>query len=646
MKTQMRGERQSTPAGFCVALLVVFAACKRSAPAPLECVSCHAAQVERLARSTHARGQAVASARTVPEGRVDEFMVRHDDGGVVVHWSGGEGRAHFTIGVEPLSQLAVEVNGRLQVPPIGWLGDGGWMRVPTPEGDAFDWRTPAFNWNASCAPCHATNFRLGLTDAGSIESSWSALSISCRACHPDEAGHAKWLAEGRPASPAAGFSSSLKQRAVFSFADGGAIAKTTPTPDVQLEVCAACHSRRRALTDDGVTSANFFDRFEPGLLTEGVYSPAGEVVDEVYETGSFLMSRMERAGVRCSDCHEPHSGTLRAEGNALCARCHRSEVFDAPTHHRHPGSRCVDCHMPPTTFLGVDVRHDHSLRRPTAAVCARCHAEKGQLPLRSDGAAFEAAFAERVDAPARLRELINEPGASSFERASALALLGGSAPSGDDWTRYGIARGLTLLPPSERERLGRPLLGDPRRAIRVQAARALGERTTELDEAERVNGLRGESWLNRGDLETGLRADPTYVPLLINLADHDRARAIELLTPPASRRGPWQTSAAYALGLAHWRAKNPDAAHAAFTLAATDGKATHLVAACLSERQLHGSEAGWRAFWLALKQHPGMAALLDLGEGWSRDDHDELTRAQIARERLRFDEVKRVSPGD
>lgn len=625
-------------------LLIAFAACKRSPPAPLECATCHASQVERLARSTHARGQAVATARTVPEGVVDEFQVRHDDGGVLVRWSGGEGRAHFTIGVEPITQLAVEVNGRLQVPPVGWLADGGWVRVPTPEGDAFDWRTPAFNWNASCAPCHATNFRLGLSDAGAIESSWSALSVSCRACHADEAGHAKWLAEGKPPSNAAGFSFSLKQRSVFSFPDDGAIAKTTPTPNVQLEVCAACHSRRRALTDDGQTNVNFFDRFEPGLLTEGVYSPAGEVVDEVYETGSFLMSRMERAGVRCSDCHDAHSGALRAEGNALCARCHRLEVFDVASHHRHPGSKCIDCHMPPTTFLGVDVRHDHSLRRPTAAVCARCHAEKGQLPLRTDGAAFEAAFAERVDGPARLRELINDTNTSAFERASALALLGGSSTSADDWTRYGIARGLSLLPPAERERLGRPLLDDPRRAIRVQAARALGEGTPELDEAERVNGLRGESWLNRGELETGLRVDHTYVPLLINLADRQRERAIELLTPPAARPGPWQTSAAYALGLAHWRAKNVEAAHAAFTVAATDGTAAHLVAWCLSERQLHGREAGWRTWRLALNQHPGMTALLDLGDAWSRDEHDDVIRAEIGRERLRFEPVKRVSP--
>ena len=66
-----------------------------------------------------------------------------------------------------------------------------------------------------------------------------------------------------------------------------------------------------------------------------------------------------------------------------------------------------------------------------------------------------------------------------------------------------------------------------------------------------------------------------------------------------------------ALGLAHWRAKNSEAAHAAFTLAATDGRAEHLVAWCLSSRQLHGSVKGWSTWQGALERHPGMAALLD-----------------------------------
>jgi len=48
----------------------------------------------------------------------------------------------------------------------------------------------------------------------------------------------------------------------------------------------------------------------------------GSSGDEVYDIGSFLQSKMHAHGVTCSDCHDPHSGKLRAPGNAVCAQCH------------------------------------------------------------------------------------------------------------------------------------------------------------------------------------------------------------------------------------------------------------------------------------------------------------------------------------
>ena len=46
-----------------------------------------------------------------------------------------------------------------------------------------------------------------------------------------------------------------------------------------------------------------------------VFDADGQVLGEVYEWGSFVQSRMHRAGVVCSDCHEPHRATLRAPGS-------------------------------------------------------------------------------------------------------------------------------------------------------------------------------------------------------------------------------------------------------------------------------------------------------------------------------------------
>ena len=99
-----------------------------------------------------------------------------------------------------------------------------------------------------------------------------------------------------------------------------------------------------------------------------------------------------------------------------------------------------------------------------------------------------------------------------------------------------------------------PLLSDPVRAVRIEAARALAgtdllalppeqqtalvKATAELVAAEKVDADRPEAHLNLGLLDlrvrelaeaeaeyrTALRLDPNFVPALVNLADLERAR--------------------------------------------------------------------------------------------------------------------------
>ena len=81
------------------------------------------------------------------------------------------------------------------------------------------------------------------------------------------------------------------------------------------------------------------DTHEVSLLERGLYHPDGQILEEVYEYASFLQSRMHAAGVRCSDCHDPHSLRLRASGNGTCTTCHAAAVFStaAPTIFTAPG---------------------------------------------------------------------------------------------------------------------------------------------------------------------------------------------------------------------------------------------------------------------------------------------------------------------
>jgi len=154
-------------------------------------------------------------------------------------------------------------------------------------------------------------------------------------------------------------------------------------------MCARCHARRSPISRQYVHGQPFMDHYLPRLLDEGMYYADGQIDDEVYVYGSFIQSRMYQAGVTCSDCHEPHSLSLRVPGNGVCLLCHTAEKFDQTSHHHHKpdstGGSCAECHMPPETYMVVDPRHDHAMRipRPDLSVklgvpnaCTRCHMEQ------------------------------------------------------------------------------------------------------------------------------------------------------------------------------------------------------------------------------------------------------------------------------
>ena len=133
-------------------------------------------------------------------------------------------------------------------------------------------------------------------------------------------------------------------------AAGDARARSTPAPAAIRAAGSIPTTSRRAATGSMPSV--------PPCSTPGLYYADGQQRDEVYTWGSFLQSRMHAAGVTCADCHEPHSGKLRASGNAVCAQCHASETFDTPAHHHHAtgsaGAECVACHMPATTYMVID----------------------------------------------------------------------------------------------------------------------------------------------------------------------------------------------------------------------------------------------------------------------------------------------------
>jgi Tfp pilus assembly protein PilF len=451
--------------------------------------------------------------------------------GFFVHTDGPDGkpadfRLLYTFGVAPLQQYLVAFSkGRLQAMTVAWdsrpKSSGGqrWFDLypdSRSSGDELHWTRPAQNWNYMCADCHSTNVRKNYDAAtDSFATTWSEIAVGCEACHGPGSRHLSWAAARSRGDSTKGLTVQLNERHAAKWmvnaATGNAVRSPPRGTDRELQVCAQCHSLRRQIADGYVAGKPYFDFYRPALLTNPQYHADGQQRGEVYEWGSFLQSRMNAHGVTCSDCHDPHSGQLRAAGAAVCATCHSPTKYDTQAHEHHQpaaGVTCLSCHMPAATYMKVDSRRDHSFRIPrpdltvalgTPNACATCHADRGARWAATQVTAwrhgdtsaigfqrFEAAFAAADSGEPDAQRLLRQVGADttqpSIARATALSELAASdndaiaALSGglDDRTplvRLGALQGIAFAEPSQRAQLAAPLLSDSVRTVRIDAAR-------------------------------------------------------------------------------------------------------------------------------------------------------------------------------
>jgi tetratricopeptide (TPR) repeat protein len=542
--------------------------------------------------------------------------------------------------------------------------------------DPLHWTGLDQTWNYQCADCHSTDLQKGFDpERGVYETRYAEINVACEACHGPGAGHVDWAhaAEARAGSPGEGGEPAVDpaKGLVVDLADrdGGVwqIDPETAQPvrsvprasHVQIETCAPCHSRRGQIWDEFAPGATLDQGYRLSLLEPGLYYPDGQIRDEVYVLGSFLQSRMHHAGVVCGDCHEPHALTLRAPGNGVCARCHLAERYDSSAHHHHDagtaGSACVDCHMPQRWYMVVDERADHSMRipRPDLAVklgtpdaCTGCHQDKGAAwaaeavagwypdsPHRGAHFGEILVSADRREAGAgqALIALAADPQAPGIVRASALSRLRDQAPpeslvtvgrllaDPDAQVRAEAVRFLELADLRTRVDLAWPLLGDPSRLVRLEAARVLapvmrqgmgGQLRERLSDAlgeyaasQTVNADRPEAHLNLALVaaaageprvaeqayRTALGLDPRFTPARANLADlyraQDKGQEAETTLREGLALDPDSADLRHALGLAEVRAGRMDEALAelktAFELAPEDTRYAYVYAVAL-----------------------------------------------------------------
>lgn len=496
------------------------------------CGACHAKEVALWQQSHHAKAMLPATQETVAgvfDGSVTHYKglaFRFTIGELGYQVSIGEGATaetyaiDYVFGFTPLQQyLARLPRGRYQAIPVAWDA-----RPPSEGGQRWyalasdlNWDHPGFTWNTSCASCHSTNLVKAYDPTSdSFATSFDEVNVSCAACHGDAKAHLAWAAGAKPNTLNAGFAASLKDGGQWAWHQDQAIAsRESPPVGAQLSSCAQCHTRSEQI-GSWHPKAELFDHVSPVLPHQPFYYQDGQIRDEVFELGSFLQSRMHAAGVVCSNCHEPHSAKLRAEGDGVCMQCHKADTFAVPSHHRHQASSagCVDCHMPATVYMGVDARRDHRFVIPDPALsktlgspdaCRSCHAEMPmaklaeRLPkvaspsqiktrdfatLADGGAANMALYQSIVDTLSPIREASLLAQLSPYDYAQQNVLLS-KLQSPSPLVRAAGVRAFAQAPSAERWRRLSALLADNSKMVRMELAPVLaGTAPAQLSQAQ------------------------------------------------------------------------------------------------------------------------------------------------------------------
>ncbi len=515
----------------------------------LKCAECHRPEYDKWLDSHHDHAMEIAGEKTVlgdfnnalfkSHGVTSKFYQK--DNKYFVHTQGPEGKMKdfeitHTFGWYPLQQYLVPFDGgRLQCLPIAWdVQKEKWYDL-NPEtvidpDDWLYWTNAGQNWNGMCAECHSTNLKKNYDlKSNTYSTTWTDIDVGCEACHGPGSKHIEWAETpdmGRP------------QVKNYNLA----VDTSGITSGKLVNLCAPCHSRRASLGDYSHAEPDLLDSMLPSLLSPELYFPDGQILEEVYVYGSFTQSKMYHREVKCSDCHDVHSIKPVKEGNDLCLQCHRSGEYNTKEHHFHKmkgeegdpiksgageilfdvgsGSECIQCHMPGRKYMVIDYRPDHSLRIPrpdlsekigSPNACSRCHIDKtdrwseewitkwyGPGRKRHYGTIIEAGRNRNPDAYNDLLHLALDTLYPVNVRATALNLLN-AYPAGETTRAFEISlmddeslirrtaiENLNIRDAKEKARLLSPLLYDPVKAVRIQAASDLaGEPSKHLDSRQK-----------------------------------------------------------------------------------------------------------------------------------------------------------------
>jgi cytochrome c553 len=274
------------------------------------CGGCHQQELKLWTGSHHQRAMQAATATTVlgdfsgvrffNQGITSVFFRRA--GKFFVRTDGPDGLMHdyaikYTFGVSPLQQYLIETpGGRLQALGIAWdsrprqRGGQRWYFLYPGRGisyrDSLHWTGIDQNWNFMCADCHSTNVRKNYDlRTRSFATSFDGINVACEACHGPGSNHVAWAkqrGDWRRFEANQGLLIALNERRNARWqidpVTGNARRSEPRRSELEIQMCARCHSRRAQIHEDYVHGQPIDDDYRVSSLDDGLYYLDGQIM--------------------------------------------------------------------------------------------------------------------------------------------------------------------------------------------------------------------------------------------------------------------------------------------------------------------------------------------------------------------------------
>lgn len=385
-----------------------------------------------------------------------------------------------------------------------------------PRSDAFlqppDALPHIARWNSNCIQCHTVGGRPQQSEGRDpvtgefwekYETEVAEEGISCEACHGPGREHATYYRNPLERAFARREKSAKSAKTRSGNTAAHIFVPRAEEGENASEACGQCHSYFVPNDPQTWWESGFTENFRAGDSLEasrtilrapapGADEPQGAALIDhdlrtiFWEDGSIIVGGREYNGLTespcyerghgdtklaCTSCHSMHKGDPNRQidpekkGDAMCTACHSTIGAD---HSRHkpdsPGARCVNCHMPRTSYALLHGIPSHKISSPSMKMerppnaCSLCHVDRTRAWIAEKLAQFGLAPEAIPD--------------SNIPLAVELALAGNAA----ERALYAYALGTNEARATASSSIAAALLPrlekDPYAAVRLIAARA------------------------------------------------------------------------------------------------------------------------------------------------------------------------------